>query len=369
MKNTLFIILMASGLFCTTFADKTLCKELQQEHAFGMQGGIDSFSCIKQSTTETAVLPNDFVLKFSFTDYDISRWMAAEEFRKYWDYRDTAYMVDALHFLMEKFCFDTIGALEASMAGRQMSAEERASVAVKIFDQRMGKDAKNWFFGITDDDCIEFQSEESLDFTCSEADADNSWQDEECCESGDAVNQDENDSFVNDIIEGISTDVVDESQENDHSQLHDNHTFSTVIDFYHIVLFRVAQLLTPKDGFVLDTMRKIEVDLLLSLYAVIRSYEQSENISEASFVDEKIFAVMKDAYRAMLFVGRDFLHAKLRTASASTIQLVNEIGIKTGKNITNLNYLDFEKWFDEQNVSFQQQRSFQAQQFSLLGNS
>lgn len=348
---------MVSVFFCTAFEGVSGFGTTHQEGSSISQIARDSFSCIKKSTTELALLPSDFVLEVSFADCSTNRWMVAEEFRRYWEYRDTVYMIDALHFLIEKFCLDRIGDLETAMSGRKMSVGSADRALIKVFDQSMDKYGKSCLLGFIGQDCIETQPEEAEADFGSEFDGDNSWQDEEG-DLEELCSKHENDTSGSDIFQ---EQFIDEYPYEDASKQYDKNTFSDVIDFYHVVLFRIAHFLTPKDCSVFDTVRSIEVDLLLALNGFMTSYVPSINISEASLVDENFFVKMKEAYRQMLFIGKDFLHVKLMTAWAHTVQLVNDIATQTGKNKGNLSYLDFEKWFEKQGLLNEPKISFNGE--------
>ena len=369
MKTALSILVLSSGLFWPTldgtvkaehfFDDISVTSVIPQE---------DAVSHIKQSTTETVVLPD--VLELSFTGADVDkimffdpsakRWMATAMFRSYWDYRDTSYMIDSLHFLVEKFFFDTVGALEGALVGRSLTSEQQSRTTLKILEQQMGKDGKFWFFGASaDDEWPDDQCEEStevpelsevVDETPEENTAEAGLSAEELYDDGAGLldlveNDNEPVSALTEEEAGIVADQ-EEMVNQDHGQ--DRPTFSNVVDFYHIVLHRIAHLLTPEGAQVCDTMRVLEIDLMLALHNIARHYDQQVDLDLGIALDEEVFAKIKEAYGAMLLAGRDFLHGKLRTAWSPTIRIVDSIVQKTGKNLDGLNYFDFEQWLNDQ---------------------
>lgn len=374
MKTALYNLVLASGLFVTALEGTVkITNASDGTCTICVVPPADVEVYIKQSTTETVALPSAAALSCSGTsadklelpDADVKRWMASVMFRSYWDYRDTAYMIDALHFLVEKFFFDTVGALEDAVGGRSLSSAQQNRAILKILEQQMGKSGKFWFFGSSADDewSDENLCEETAGELCDLLASPEEISDDGVAEialasedSGDSEGElfdlESNDESVAELMESSSIQSDEpivascEGESSSHGQ--DRPTFSNVIDFYHIVLHRIAHLLTPEGALVRDTMRGIEIDLMLVLNNVARHYDQQFELAEAPALDGKMFAKIKEAYGAMLLAGRDFFHEKLRAAWAPTINIVDGIVAKTGKNVDSLNYFDFEQWLNDQ---------------------
>ena len=363
MKTTLHIFALAVGLFGTTLEGTVkVTNAADGSCTICVVPPAEVEVYIKQSTTETVALPNASELAVLsdkagdslLVDPSMKRWMATVMFRSYWDYRDTAYMVDALHFLSEKFLSDMVGALEKVLKDQKISSAQQDRAVLKILEQQMGMSGKFWFFGSStnDDDSGEDCCGESSEASGIEGVEEAAQDDFEACgcDGEDLFDLAENnDEGVAEIVADDAHDSTAEAcEKEDSSDGLEKPTLASVIDFYHIVLHRIAHLLTPKDAMVQETMRILELDLMLALHDVSCRYGQQTDLGNNVAMDSAGFARIREMYEAMLLVGRDFLHKKLCAAWAPTIQTVDAIVKKTGKNLDSLNYIDFELWLNDQ---------------------